>query len=87
MGLNITLSISDEDQKILEDNLINPELWIKTMVSENTANCYSRLQQKWTVKLMEDSEFTDAIPSNKSDFITLVTERSDYKTAKEISEQ
>ena len=45
------------------------------------------IQQKWTVKLMEDSEFTDAIPSNKSDFITLVTERSDYKTAKEISEQ
>ena len=41
MGLNITLSISDEDQKILEDNLINPELWIKTMMSEKTANCYS----------------------------------------------
>ena len=87
MALNLTLSISDEDQKILEDNLIDPETWIKTMVREKTANCYSRLQQKWTVKLMEDTSFTDSIPSIKSDFITLVTSRSDYKTAKQISEE
>ena len=87
MGLNITLSISDEDQKILEDNLIDPETWIKTMVSEKTANCYSRLQQKWTVKLMEDTSFTDPIPSTKTEFINLVTSRSDYKTAKQISEE
>ena len=87
MALNLTLSISDEDKKILEDNLIDPETWIKTMVSEKTANCYSRLQQKWTVKLMEDTSFTDSIPSIKSDFITLVTSRSDYKTAKQISEE
>ena len=87
MALNLTLSISDEDQKILEDNLIDPETWIKTMESEKTANCYSRLQQKWTVKLMEDTSFTDSIPSIKSDFITLVTSRSDYKTAKQISEE
>ena len=87
MALNLTLSISDEDQKILEDNLIDPETWIKTMVSEKTANCYSRLQQKWTVKLMEDTTFTDSIPSIKREFNTLVTSRSDYKTAKQISEE
>jgi len=57
------------------------------MVSEKTANCYSRLQQKWTVKLMEDTSFTDPIPSTKTEFINLVTSRSDYKTAKQISEE
>ena len=36
---------------------------------------------------MEDTSFTDPIPSVKSDFITLVTSRSDYKTAKQISEE
>ena len=37
------------------------------------------MQQEWTIKLMEDESFTDSIPSNKADFVTLVTSRSDYK--------
>ena len=28
---------------------------------------------------MNDSSFTDSIPSNKTDFVNLVTARSDYK--------
>jgi len=32
---------------------------------------------------MNDESFTDPIPSNKSDFITLVTGRSDYKNRAE----
>ena len=41
------------------------------------------MQQEWTTKLMNDESFTDAIPSNKADFVTLVTARSDYKTRAE----
>ena len=40
------------------------------------------MQQEWTTKLMNDSSFTDSIPSNKADFVTLVTSRSDYKDTK-----
>ena len=36
---------------------------------------------------MEDTSFTDPIPSTKTEFINLVTSRSDYKTAKQISEE
>jgi hypothetical protein len=32
--------------------------------------------------LMNDDSFTDSIPSNQSDFIKLVTARSDYKNRK-----
>ena len=32
---------------------------------------------------MDDSSFTDPIPSNKKDFVSLVTARSDYKTRKQ----
>ena len=35
---------------------------------------------------MNDSSFTDAIPSNKTDFVNLVTARSDYKTRQERDE-
>ena len=40
------------------------------------------MQNEWTTKLMNDDSFTDSIPSNKADFIALVTARSDYKNRK-----
>ena len=45
-------------------------------------NCWKRMQNDWTTKLMNDESFTDNIPSNKADFVTLVTSRSDYKDRK-----
>ena len=41
------------------------------------------MQTEWTTKLMNDSDFTDSIPSNQADFVALVTARSDYKTRTE----
>jgi len=46
-------------------------------------NCWKRMQQEWTTKLMNDDSFTDSIPSNQAAFVTLVTARSDYKTRTE----
>ena len=37
------------------------------------------MQKKWTDQLTNDTDFTDTIPSNKTDFLKLVTARSDYK--------
>ena len=37
------------------------------------------MQQSRTTKLMNDETFTDPIPSNKKDFVNLVTARADYK--------
>ena len=37
------------------------------------------MQKKWTAQLTNDKDFTDTIPSNKADFLKLVTARSDYK--------
>ena len=45
-------------------------------------NAWKRMQTEWTTKLMNDSSFTGSIPSNKADFVTLVTSRSDYKDRK-----
>ena len=38
---------------------------------------------EWTTKLMNDDSFTDPIPSNQADFVTLVTSRDDYQTRTE----
>ena len=84
-----TITINDEDQKMLSDSLYNDtdnagiDAWIQGAVDGKINNCWKRFQNEWTNKLMDDSSFTDAIPSNKSDFIALVTARSDYKNRKQ----
>ena len=83
MAITLNITVSDENEKILKNDLLSPEDWIKDAVEQKIENCYSRFQSEWTVKLMNDASFSDPIPSNKSDFITLVTGRSDYKNRAE----
>jgi len=81
--LTITVTIDDTDQKVLKDNLNDINAWVQDAVTGKVNNCWKRMQQEWTTKLMNDESFTDAIPSNKADFVTLVTARADYKTMAE----
>ena len=85
-----TVSITDDDQKLLSNDLYNDmsnnagiDDWIQKALDGKINNCWKRFQREWTTKLMDDSSFTDPIPSNKSDFIALVTARSDYKNRKQ----
>ena len=83
-----TVTLSDEDQKLLSDSLYNDtdnagiDAWIQAAVDGKVNNCWKRFQQEWTTKLMNDESFTDPIPSVKADFTALVTARSDYKNRK-----
>ena len=85
---NKTVSITDDDQKILSNDLYNDtdnagiDEWIQEALDGKINNCWKRFRTEWTQKLMDDESFTDPIPSNKTDFITLVTARSDYKNRK-----
>ena len=84
-----TVTLTDDQQKILANDLYTDtdmaglDAWIAAAVTGKINNCWKRMQQEWTTKLMEDESFTDAIPSNQADFIALVTARSDYKTRKQ----
>ena len=99
MAKTITINISDIDEKILYDQLETKVTkdgvdnegikdWHEQASSGKINNAWKKFQQEWTVKLMNDSSFTDPIPSNKTDFVNLVTARSDYKnrTQREPSE-
>jgi len=87
---NKTITLTDEEQTILSDSLYNDtsnnegiDDWIAKAVEGKVHNCWKRMQNEWTQKLMNDDSFTDPIPSNRTDFITLVTARSDYKNRKQ----
>ena len=83
------ITLTDLQQKILSNDLYNDtdnaglDAWIQAAVDGKFYNCWKRMQNEWTTKLMNDSSFTDAIPSNQSDFVALVTARSDYKNRKQ----
>ena len=83
------LSLTDLQQKILSDSLYNDtdnagiDDWLQKAIDGKVNNCWSRMQNTWTQKLMDDDSFTDPIPSNQKDFVDLVTARCDYKTRKQ----
>jgi len=79
----ITITLTDTQQDILENDLTDIDTWVQGMVEGKENKCWLRLQEEWTNKLMNDDSFTDPIPSNKADFVTLVTGRSDYVKAKD----
>jgi hypothetical protein len=83
MALTITVSISDTDEKIMKNDLLDVNQWVQDAVTGKQNNCWKRFQQEWTTKLMNDETFTDSIPSNKEAFVNLVTARADYKTRQE----
>ena len=83
-----TVSLTDTQQKILSDALYNAsdnagiDLWIQAALDGKINNCWKRFRNHWTQVLMDDSSFTDAIPSNQTDFVNLVLARSDYTNRK-----
>ena len=79
MALNVSYTISDTDEKILLNDLLDIDPWIQGAVRGKENKCWKQMHLNWTAKLMDDETFTDPIPSNKVDFVALVIARDDYK--------
>ena len=80
--ITLTIKVDDTDQTVLKNDLLDIDAWVQAAMTGKINNCWKRMQTEWTTKLMNDSSFTDSIPSNKADFVTLVTSRSDYQDRK-----
>ena len=81
--ITLTVACTDTEQATLLNDLLSIDDWLQAAMNGKKANCWKRMQQEWTVKLMDDASFTDPIPSDKDDFVALVTARPDYKTRAE----
>jgi len=60
MALTITVSINDTDEKIMKNDLLDLNQWVQDAVDGKINNCWKRFQQEWTIKLMNDANFTDS---------------------------
>ena len=81
--ITLTVEVTDTEQAILLNDLLNINDWLQGAMDGKKNNCWKRMQQEWTTKLMNDESFTDSIPSNQADFVALVIARDDYKTRTE----
>ena len=81
--ITLTVDVTDTEQAILLNDLLSIDDWLQGAMTGKKNNCWKRMQQEWTTKLMNDDSFTDSIPSNQADFVALVTARADYKTRTE----
>ena len=80
--LTLTIEVDDTQQSILKNDLLDINTWVQDAMTGKINNCWKRMQTEWTTKLMNDSSFTDPIPSNQADFVKLILARSDYKNRK-----
>ena len=83
-NLKIKITIDETDQKVLKNDLLHIDQWCQDAIAGKINNCWKRMQSEWTTKSMNDDSFTDSIPSNKTDFVNLITARSDYQTRAEF---
>ena len=80
-----TVTTTDAEQKLLWDTIVDDgdnagvDAWIQAAVDEKINACWNRMRTNWTKILMNDSSFTDDIPSNQAAFVALVLARSEYK--------
>ena len=81
--ITLTVTCTDTEQAILLNDILSIDDWLQAAMLGKKNNCWKRMQTEWTTKLMNDSDFTDSIPSNQADFVALVIARSDYKTRTE----
>ena len=81
--ITLTVEVTDTEQAVMLNDLLNINDWVQAAVTGKKNNCWKRMQTEWTTKLMNDASFTDSIPSNQADFVTLVTARADYQTRTE----
>ena len=84
--LTLIIEVDDTQQAMLNNDLVDINEWVQSAMTGKINNCWKRMQREWTDKLMNDSSFTDPIPSNQADFVRLITSRSDYKTRNQRDE-
>ena len=77
-----SLLLEDGDEIIQEDKNRGLDTWIQGAVDGRINKSWKQFQNHWTGVLLDDASYTDGIPSNQSDFVTLILARDDYKNAK-----
>ena len=64
--ITLTVDVTDTEQAILHNDLLSIDDFIQAAMVGKINNSWKRMQNEWVTKLMNDSDFTDSIPSSRS---------------------
>lgn len=79
MSLQINIEINDIDEKVLKNDLMNIENWVRDAVAGKIHSCFGNMRQQWVQQLMDDPSFTQSIPADKDAFVAMITSLPQYK--------
>ena len=76
--MDVTITLSDMDEKVLNNDLFDISTWIQDAVTGKINSCKSRMIAEWQPKLFADPA-VETIPADENEFINFVVSRDDYK--------
>ena len=82
MALTVTISISDLDEKILLNDLLDIDDWVQLAVLGKINNCKKRMANGATAVLKADAS-VEAMPATDDGLISALLARDDYKNRAE----
>lgn len=72
------IEISETEQLVLENDLVDIEQWVREALTGKINNCKKRMLIAAVPKLIADPKI-ESIPANEADIIILVTSDPEYK--------
>ena len=78
MALTITVNISDHDEKVLLNDLLDINTWVQAAVVCKIANCGKRMAQEATTVLKSDPS-VETMPATDQGLQEALLARDDYQ--------
>ena len=82
MALTITVNISDHQEKVLLNDLLDIDAWVQASVVGKLNNCGKRMAEQATQVLKADSD-VESMPATDQGLQESLLARSDYKNRAE----
>ena len=76
--MDISVTISDIDEKVLKNDLLDIQEWVQGAIEGKVNNCKKRMIAEWQPKLFADPD-VESIPADETALINLVVARDDYE--------
>ena len=78
MALTITVNISDHQEKVLLNDLLDIDVWVQGAVDGKLNKCGKRMAEQATQVLKADAD-VETMPATNEGLQEALLERSDYK--------
>jgi hypothetical protein len=78
MALSITINLTDAEENVLKNDLLDVESWIQTAVTNKLASAKKRMVREWFQRLKDDPAVT-TVPADDDEIVDVILARPDYE--------